>query len=321
VRVRQVDREVRIGFLVPDARGEREAQQPVRAEVVRVSYPPHSQPSVDPDAFRRRGAIVDSIEGDPLPSGEPLGAWDRRIGEFSGAPWGYTLRYGVRVRDRRGRSSPLVVAEDLVPVEPTAPPVELRAEATGDGIRLSWTAPTEGGSFRYNVYRNTTEPTPLDEPCNRKPLETPEYLDASAGLGETYTYRVRVALAENPPYRESGDSNSVTLLAEDRVAPSAPRGLVAVQEGVAVRLFWDPSPERDVRGYRVYRSRQGGEWRPIGPDPVERPLYLDPDVQIGEHLAYRVSAVDRAEPRNESPPSEPVSLVLLAEPTALEGGP
>ena len=321
VRARQVGSEVRVGFVVPQARGEHEAQQPLEAEVVRVSFPPSVEPGIDPDAFRRRGVIVGKVALDPLPAGEPLGAGDSSLATLAGgSPWGYTLRYGVRVRDRRGRSSPLVVAEDLVALEPTDPPRELVGEPTSDGIRLSWRAPDGGEGLRYNVYRTgASQPTPLEDPHNRKPLETPEYLDATVHPGETYTYRVRVALAEDPPYRESGDSNSVTVLAEDRFAPQAPRGLVAVQEGQAVRLFWDPNPERDILGYRVYRSRAGGAWERVGPDPVERSSYLDADVAIGESLAYRVSAVDRAVPSNEGPQSDPVELEILGEPPPLEG--
>jgi hypothetical protein len=94
---------------------------------------------------------------------------------------------------------------------------------------------------------------------------------------------------------------------------------VAVLVGPAVRLFWDPNPERDVMGYRVYRSRAAGAWERVGPDPVERSSYLDEDVAIGERLVYRVSAVDRAAPPNEGPQSDPVEVEILSEPPPLEG--
>ena len=321
VRARQVGDVVHVGFLVPESRGEHGAQQPVEADVVRVSFPPSIEPGIDPDAFRRRGVIVGTVAGDPLSAGEPLGVEDSTLATLAGgSPWGYTLRYGVRVRDRRGRASPLVVAEDLVTIVPTDPPSELVGEPTSDGVRLSWRAPEGGADLRYNVYRSSAAlSTVLEDPHNRKPLETPEYLDATVHAGETYVYRVRVALAEDPPYRESADSNAVTVLAEDRFAPGAPHGLVAVQEGPAVRLFWDPNPERDVMGYRVYRSRAGGAWERVGPDPVERSSYLDEDVAIGERLAYRVSAVDRAAPPNEGPQCDPVDVEILSEPPPLEG--
>jgi hypothetical protein len=113
------------------------------------------------------------------------------------------------------------------------------------------------------------------------------------------------------------------LVAADLFAPAAPRGLVAVQEGVAVRLFWDPSSERDLRGYRVYRQPVEGEatadWTPVGPDPVEGALFLDDDVRVGQRWFYRVTAIDRATPPNESLPSEPIEIELLVEPEEVEG--
>jgi hypothetical protein len=296
VGARQVGGQARVGFVVPVARGEKEAQQPVRAEVIRVSYPPGVEATADPDAFRRRGEIVTTYERDPLESGEPLTLSDATLRELPGGGTGYTIRYGVRVRDRRGRPSPLVVAADLGLVAPAPPPAALRGEPTADGIRLVWNAPAAEGEFRYNVYRPAEKPSAL--------------------------YMVRVALAEGRPHRESEDSETIAVVAEDRFAPTAPHGLVAVQEGTAVRLFWDPNPERDLRGYRVFRRRIAQEretaWERIGPDPVERPLYLDAEVELGQRLAYRVVAVDRATPPNESRPSEVVEIELFGEPTTGE---
>jgi hypothetical protein len=93
-----------------------------------------------------------------------------------------------------------------------------------------------------------------------------------------------------------------------------------------VRLFWDPGTERDVSGYRVYRRVQSSSWERIGPNPVIEPLYLDAAVNPGERLSYRVTAVDRSTPPNESPPSETVELVVAGEasgpvPDARQGEP
>ncbi|HXV76417.1 MAG TPA: fibronectin type III domain-containing protein [Candidatus Polarisedimenticolaceae bacterium] len=319
VRVRQVGAEVRVGFVVPVARGGKQAQQPVRAELVRVTYPPGIQPTGGADPFRRRGEIVAVIDGDPLPAGEARTIVDDTLDGMADGARDYTTRYGVRVRDRRGRPSPLVVAADLTIASVARAAGELRGEATADGIRLAWAAPPGEGPFRYNVYRLAGEQSSaLDEPLNRRPLEETEYLDTTVATGERYTYLVRVALSEGRPYVEGEDGAAITLLAQDRFAPSSPVGLVAVQEGVGVRLFWDPNPERDIRGYRVYRRVDEGEveglWEPLGTDPIERPLYLDTDVRVGQRLVYRVTAVDRATPPNESAPSASQTIDLRTEP-------
>ena len=86
-----------------------------------------------------------------------------------------------------------------------------------------------------------------------------------------------------------------------------------------MRLFWNPAPERDVVGYRVYRrvAGTGATWKRVGPDPVREPLYLDEDVAVGETWEYAVAAIDRAAPPNESATSSPVEVELLAEPESL----
>ena len=92
---------------------------------------------------------------------------------------------------------------------------------------------------------------------------------------------------------------------------------MAVQEGKAVRLFWNPNKEKDLAGYRVYRRDAAGEWRRIGPELGVEPLLLDPDVLPGTHVSYRVAAVDRA--GNESAPSEAVELDVAADTVAAPG--
>jgi hypothetical protein len=323
VRIRQIGRDAVAGVVVPEPRGPRDAQRPVRAELVRVSYPPGIEPRPDPNAFRRRGVPTGAVEAEPLVPGDALTLVDRTVDQLEAEGVGYTLRYGVRIRDRRGRSSPLVVTRDLR-LLPSAPaPRNLRGEPTADGIRLSWEPPTEEGAFRYNVYRPTDRGPALDDPLNGRPLEETAYLDTTVTVGERYDYLVRVALAEGRPYREGMSSQLITLDAQDRFAPSVPTGLVAVQEGESVRLFWDPNPERDIRGYRLYRKRIGegadSEWKRLGEDPIERPLYLDTDVRVGQRLEYRITAIDRADPPNESDPSEPQAVDVLAEPEPVGG--
>jgi hypothetical protein len=314
VQARQLGGAALVSFEVPPPRGERPAQQPVTAELVRVTWAAGTAAQSDPEAFRRRGQLIGSVEGDPLERDAALRIRDDGLAALANAGEGATVRYAVRVRDRRRRSSPLVVAQDLVLLAVAEPPRRVRAEPTADGIRLTWDAPVGEGPFRYNVYRSPSgEPPPLT-PANSAPLSSSEFLDPQAVPGREYDYTVRVALAEGRPYREGLGSEPVTVLSVDRFAPGAPTGLVAVQEGEAVRLFWNPSPERDLAGYRVYRRVADGELEAVGPDLVGQPLFLDTTVEPGQQVTYRVSAVDRAEIPNESELSAPFDLVVAEEP-------
>ena len=227
-----------------------------------------------------------------------------------------TLRYAVRVLDRRGRPSAWVAAPDLVMLVAADPPVGLTAEPTGAGVRLVWSGAAESG---YNLYRSIADGASVA--LNEVPIRAEEFLDEDARIGEVYTYRVRALLADGRPRRESADSDAAIVTAVDEFAPQPPQGLVAVQEGAGVRLFWDPSPERDVAGYRVYRSLDGAAFVAIGPDLLEHPLYLDTVVRAGQRVRYRVTAVDSAAPPNESGHAETPSLTLIDEPVRGQDGP
>ena len=52
----------------------------------------------------------------------------------------------------------------------------------------------------------------------------------------------------------------------------------------------------------------------IGGETVPQPSFLDPGVSPGPRVRYRVTAVDRATPPNESEPSTEVELRVVAEP-------
>lgn len=314
VEVRQIGSAIHFSFLLAQPRGARPTQAPERAELVRIDYPPGSAPPSDPDAFRRRGqvvAVADVTAPSPAARREVV---DESIGRPGGERIDWTLRYGVRVLDRRGRASFLVVARDIVPGPTLASPSMLAGEATGDGVRLVWKPPAGEGPVTYNVYRALDGEENGPRPLQREPLSTPEYLDGEVQPGAKYRYEVRTAAGAASPLHESEPSAPVVVLAEDRFAPAAPGKLVVVQEGAAVRLFWNPSPEHDLAGYRVYRALDGGAFERIGSDVVERPSFTDSDVRAGSRASYRVTAVDRAHPPNESRPSEEAAIDVAVDP-------
>lgn len=316
VGARQLGDRAVVTFTVPRPRGEKNSQQPVHAELVRVEFPPGATPPKDAAIFRLRGAVVASREGDPLQPDRRLDIEDATIAALKDRGVGWTLRYGVRVRDRHGRPSPLVVAPDLVPVAPRAAPGGLTAEATADGIRISWTAPADSASSKYNLYRSQGEAPYPDHPLQVEPLTTNDYLDAAVVLGTSYRYVVRTIAADGSPPRESESSEEVRVVAEDRFAAAAPTGLVAVQEGRAVRLFWNPGKEKDLLGYRLYRKVGDSEWQRHGPDTIVEPTFVDEDVHAKDKITYRVTAIDRATPPNESDPSTEVALLVVEDPAS-----
>ena len=313
VSARQVGRSVEVRFEIAGARGPKPAQQPVRAELIRVVATDPAAPT-SPDAFRRVGEEITALEGDPLPIGVPLVLFDAGLTALPDAGEGLILRYAVRLRDRKERPSPSVVASDLAPLASSGPPLRINAEPTVDGMRLSWDPPESSTDAKYNVYRSEPGVSLLDTPLNEQPLGETDYLDDRVVTGAEYVYTVRVALSAERPYREGESSSGFQVLTEDRFAPAQPTGLVAVQEGMAVRLFWNPNRERDLAGYRLYRRVDSGDWVRIARDPLEQPLHLDREVEAGQLLDYRVTAIDRIDPPNEGPPSDAERILVATEP-------
>ena len=319
VDARQIGNRVEIAFFVPAPRGTDPSQAVERAEVLRVAYPPGMIPPADPDAFRVRGEVVAQVSSRVAKPGDRIVIADPSVAELGGGGIGWTLRYGVRVRDQRDRPSALVIARDLATLPPAPAPGGLRGHATADGVRLEWDAPPEAPVSSYNVYRGPAEGLLSEQPLNIQPLTGPSFLDPTAETGRTYRYVVRAVAAEGVPYRESASSAELVVNASDTFAPAAPTGLVAVQEGAAVRLLWNPGTARDLDGYRVYRARGDAPWDRIGADVVRQPSFLDPDVRAGESVRYRITAVDRAVPANESEPSAEASLKVVADPGTPSG--
>ncbi len=319
VEARQIGDRVEIALTVPEPRGGGPSQAVQTTEILRVAYPPGRTPPEEPDAIRVRGDVVLTVEAAYGKSGDRIVLFDPSVSALADHGIGWTLRYGVRVRDRRGRPSPLVVAKDLTTVNPAAAPRALTGQASADGVRLKWEAAEGATDATYNVYRGPSDGNLSERPLNVQPLTTPDDFDTTVEAGKTYRYVVRAVAAEGPPYRESVSTNVVVVNASDRFAPGPPSGLVAVQEGSAVRLFWNPGPENDIDGYRVYRQSGDGGFAPIGDAIVRQPSFLDAGVAPGTVVRYRVTAIDRADVPNESDPSAEVEVRVAADPGTAPG--
>jgi hypothetical protein len=88
-----------------------------------------------------------------------------------------------------------------------------------------------------------------------------------------------------------------------------------------VRLFWDPNSEKDLAGYRLYRKLESDDWEILQSGLIPGTSWVDPDVRTGDRILYRVTALDLADPVNESGYSEEVSILVALDPdSAPEGG-
>ncbi len=218
-------------------------------------------------------------------------------------------------------------------IEPAADPMtDLHAEATHQGVVLTWTPPqrTLIGSVppivSYRVYRSEPESQSQSATLNppkqasqaNSPLAhigdipAPPFRDPQIKFGNTYTYSVRSVVQYDGIQVESADSNLIALTPQDTFPPDTPQGLVVVlvpaQNGAPAYfdLSWSISPDNDIAGYNIYRTEQeGAPGNKLNPQLLLTPVFRDMNVLPGHRYFYAVTAVDRA--GNESPASAAAS--------------
>jgi fibronectin type 3 domain-containing protein len=177
----------------------------------------------------------------------------------------------------------------------------VRAEATADGVRLTWRA--RGDSFR--IYRRTGSEgfAPVAN------VPQPTWTDSGAEFGKHYVYQVQTMVKlPNNTEAESDVSEEAGITPEDRFPPAVPAGLNAATAPNSIELSWEGDTEPDLAGYRVYRSTGAGPFEKIG-EPAQMPSYSDRTVEHGKTYRYAVSAFDKT--GNESARSGPVEAAFL----------
>ncbi len=222
--------------------------------------------------------------------------------------------YAVEVMSDRGRSAGLS-NQVFVTLAPTiAPPDQVSAEVSAEGVRVSWSGgvapePPAGLTFRYRIERRPASAGGYLALSDVEPQPEGSYLDQTSEWEVKYEYRVTSVTNVRASGREASvegdDSAPAEVFTKDIYPPAQPVGLQAVFSSVGQRPFvdltWAPNSETDVAGYNVFRRSNGGDWQKLNPKPVQVPSFRDENVQPGTKYQYQVSAVDLR--GNESPRS------------------
>ncbi len=234
------------------------------------------------------------------------------------------LTYAVQTQNTDLRSAGLS-NQIRIPLVPTlAPPSDLSATVTADGVVLTWTGvlpqlQVAGITYTYRIYRRD-QVTKAVTVAGELPVSLtaqPKFLDSSMEWQKTYAYWVTVVSVLTVSRRsefpvEGEDSTRVEVAVIDVFPPAAPNGLQAVASGAGqqpfIDLIWAPNTESDLAGYNVYRRQGGGDWVRINAELVKTSTFRDADVVRGNTYTYSVSAVDLR--GNESPRSEETAETL-----------
>jgi hypothetical protein len=230
-----------------------------------------------------------------------------------GLTTGRRYTYVVLSEDSTGRVSPPSSRVSLAFIAAPEPPSALVAEAGEREARLAWQPParlTDGGavdatSVTYEILRAPA----ADVPPSPLPGEVTgtAFVDRNLENDRTYHYAVRAVRTDGAMRAVGAPSPTVAVTPIDTTPPSPPRELVAVVSDGTVRLSWLASPEPDVATYVIHRAPEGGALGRLGSVGPTTTVFVDRDVPRGRYR-YAVSAEDSSARRNESRPSNEVTV-------------
>ncbi|MEM6792609.1 MAG: hypothetical protein AAF725_01385 [Acidobacteriota bacterium] len=191
----------------------------------------------------------------------------------------------------------------LVPVEPPTPPRGLEVEGLRNGVELRWQS---GDAEGFDVFRRLATERGYGAPvASGIAGDERRTVDRGARYGQRYIYTVR-AITGQEPRVESDLSGEVEIDYVDSFPPRLPSNIVALPERGAIRLRWDPSPDRDTAGYFIHRRDAGREtFVRLNDRPLAPTQYTDRNLASGLPFVYRIQAVDGE--GNESELSPPVT--------------
>ena len=210
------------------------------------------------------------------------------------APWlGKEVILSVRLINRKGRASQWSNLVVMPVIAPIAAPVNLKAESTAEGVRLTWNS---DAPLAFRIFRGKDLLGKSDKN---------EYLDKDAQFGKEYVYTVQATRKTGEIEAESESSSPFTITPRDTFPPATPTGASAIAGTTTIELNWDRNTESDFKNYRIFRAAGAGNFEPIA-DAIEAPAYSDRTIVSGTAYRYAITAVDQA--GNESPRSNVVEI-------------
>ncbi|MGI9037042.1 MAG: fibronectin type III domain-containing protein [Pyrinomonadaceae bacterium] len=285
-----------------------------RADVYRLAEPVNSTVSLTEDEFASRSTLIASM---PITASDfarkQLKFTDEL--EFAGQP--VRLRYAVRFVNDSGQKAAF---SNFLLIEPTSKiasaPLDVSAEVTQDAVLLNWKAPqtnVDGSKpanvLGYNIYRSASEAEAAGL-LNKTPVGETKFADEFFNFKTDYFYFVRtVSLGSNGEPVESSESNVVKVSPKDTFAPSAPTAITIAAAPSSLSIFFAVNPEKDIAGYRIYRSENPNlakqNWQLLTKELLTTNTFQDTKIESGKTYYYYLTAVDTA--GNISQPSEVVS--------------
>ena len=267
------------------------------------------------DIYRAVVPLSDICKTCPIPFGEPIEIpggitseeGKRRTAEYRTSLLRSGHKYFFKVRSRTSwwaDSLDSNIVSFLWHI-PAAAPDSVEAVADDSRISLSWKpvatlidGSTVNGKISYQVLRSQGG---KDFEVVESSVSKPAYVDRQVINGQKYFYKIQSQLSYEGNLVNGGVSEVVSTSPIDKTPPPPPSGVRAVHTGSEIKVFWEPSSDPAVAGYRVYR-RPSDKKKPelIGEVKAAFTLFVDSQPPEGVRVFYSVTAIDQSTPANES---------------------
>ena len=287
-----------------------------RIDVYRLAENIGSPEQITEEEFSSRSTQIDSI---------PV-----NVDDFSLKTLNYTdnlefstqtarLRYAIKFVNKSGQKAAF---SNFLAINPSAKiaekPENLTTEITQDAILLKWEKPsinvdgsTPANVLGFNIYRLDEKQTEVKK-LNNSPISDTKYSDNFFDFEKKYTYFVRtVSIGSEGAPVESLNSTSLEIIPKDTFPPGSPESITIAASPNSISLFFAANPEKDILGYKIYRSTDNNlppeKWELLTIEPIKTNTFQDSNIRSGVRYYYYLTAIDIF--ANTSQPSRFVSEI------------
>ncbi len=273
-----------------------------RADIYRLAEPSNAPLQLSEEEFANRSTLIAALEIKDTDFGLKTLTYRDTL-QFAGQP--ARLRYAIRFVNASGQKAGF---SNSLLIEPTAKvaaaPTALSAIPTQDAIQLKWQAPSANvdGSvpvslLGYFVFRSNSDKE-MGKPLNKTPVTETAFNDEFFEFGKEYYYFVRaVSVGTQAEPVESGESNILKFKAIDTFAPTPPSAITLAASPTTISIFFAVNPEKDVVGYRIYRSTDKDldkvKWQLLTTELLKTNTFQDTKVESGKIYYYYLTATDK----------------------------
>jgi len=160
-------------------------------------------------------------------------------------------------------------------------------------VTLSWGRSNDDDDEGYVIYRNNKKGK-FEEIEKISKISTTQYLDegslfSSLKDGTHYTYKI----ATYNKFSVIGPLSD-NIEATTKAIPHTITGLSIELDVAGLMVFWQPSSNKDIKSYQIYRGNNDScsSTRKFATVDSSNDVYLDTNVKSGKSYCYQITAID-----------------------------